>query len=103
MVMIQPTLYYDDVPQQYFNWGVSKYNEEFAAFKMRSIIYLILIFETQTLSHRKIQYSYENKPNNKKVFLRERKRHTACCVVTTPSVVLTGYPPVLTWLGGYLT
>ena len=44
---------------------------------------------------------------NKKVLLRERKRHTACHVVSTPSVVLTGYPPpadyplpLLTWLGG---
>ena len=32
----------------------------------------------------------------KKVLLRERKRHTACRVVNTPSVVLTGYP-----LAGY--
>ena len=30
---------------------------------------------------------------NKKVFLRERKRHTGHRVVSTPSVVLTGYPP----------
>ena len=30
---------------------------------------------------------------NKKVLLRERKRHTARRVVTTPFVVLTGYPP----------
>ena len=30
---------------------------------------------------------------NKKVLLRERKRHTTCRVVTTPSVVLTGCPP----------
>ena len=37
---------------------------------------------------------------NKKVLLRERKRHTAHRVVSTPSVVLTGYPPpVLTWQG----
>ena len=67
---------------------------------------------------------------NKKVLLRERKRHTARRVVSTPSVVLPGYPPppggvpdqgtppggvpdpgtppggYLTWvppLGGYLT
>ena len=40
---------------------------------------------------------------NKKVLLRERKRHTARRVVSTPSVVLTGYPPVLTWLEGYPT
>ena len=33
---------------------------------------------------------------NKKVLLRERKRHTARPVVSTPSVVLPGYPP-----GGY--
>ena len=29
---------------------------------------------------------------NKKVLLRECKRHTARCVVSTPFVVLTGYP-----------
>ena len=40
---------------------------------------------------------------DKKVLLRERKRHTARRVVSTPSVVLTGYPPpVLTWWGGTL-
>ena len=37
---------------------------------------------------------------NKKVLLRECKRHTARRVVSTPSVVLTGYPPLLTWQGG---
>ena len=31
--------------------------------------------------------------DNKKVLLRERKRHTARRVVSTPSVVLPGYPP----------
>ena len=31
--------------------------------------------------------------NNKKVLLRERKRHTACRVASTPYVVLPGYPP----------
>ena len=36
----------------------------------------------------------------KKVLLLERKRHTARHVVSTPSVVLTGVPPILTWLGG---
>ena len=35
---------------------------------------------------------------NKKV-LRERKRHTARRVVSTPSVVLTGYPPPQSWPG----
>ena len=30
---------------------------------------------------------------NKKVLLRERKRHTARRVTSTPYVVLTGYPP----------
>ena len=34
---------------------------------------------------------------NKKVLLRERKRHTTRRVVSTPSVVLPGYPPQ----GGY--
>ena len=40
---------------------------------------------------------------NKKVLLRERKRHTARRVVSTFSLVLTGYPPILTWPrgGGY--
>ena len=33
---------------------------------------------------------------NKKVLLRERKRHTARRVASTPYVVLTGYPPTLT-------
>ena len=32
------------------------------------------------------------RPKNKKVLLRERKRHTARRVVSTPSVVLPGYP-----------
>ena len=52
--------------------------------------------------------------HNKKVLLRERKRHTARRVASTPYVVLTwvppcqgtppaGYPPILTWSGGYLT
>ena len=36
----------------------------------------------------------------KKVLLCERKRHTARRVLSTPSVVLPGYPPVLTWLVG---
>ena len=39
---------------------------------------------------------------NKKVLLRERKRYTACRVVSTPSVVLTGYPVAgypLSWPG----
>ena len=50
--------------------------------------------------------SFENLKSHKKVLLRERKRHTARRVVSTPSVVLTGYPspagypPVLTWPGG---
>ena len=46
--------------------------------------------------------------NNKKVLVRERKRHTASRVASTPYVVLTGYPPdrvppVLTWPGGVPT
>ena len=36
---------------------------------------------------------YRTHMNNKKVLLHERKRHTARRVVSTPSVVLTGYPP----------
>ena len=34
-----------------------------------------------------------NHAENKKVLLRERKRHTARRVVSTPSVILPGYPP----------
>ena len=37
---------------------------------------------------------------NKKVLLRECKRHTARRVVNTPSVVLTGYPPHPDLAGG---
>ena len=37
---------------------------------------------------------------NKRVLLRERKRHTACRVESTPSVVLTGYPPHPDLAGG---
>ena len=40
--------------------------------------------------------------NNKKVLLRERKRHTTCHVLSTPSVVTPGYPPILTWGGTLL-
>ena len=43
------------------------------------------------------QTSWKNITFNKKVLLRERKRHTARCVANTPYVVLTGYPP----RGGY--
>ena len=38
--------------------------------------------------------------HNKTVLLRERKRHTARRVVSTPSVVLTGYPPHPDLAGG---
>ena len=45
---------------------------------------------------------------NKKVLLRERKRHTARCALSTPYVVLPGYPSQQgtppSWPGGgYLT
>ena len=36
---------------------------------------------------------------NKKVFLRERKRHTARRLLSTPSIVLPGSPPLLTYGG----
>ena len=55
-----------------------------------------------------IRVTFDNS-DHKKVLLRERKRHTARRVVSTPSVVLpgypppAGYPPILTWPGGYLT
>ena len=57
--------------------------------------YLILLLNINTI--------------NKKVLLRERKRHTARRVASTPYVVLTGYPPpagyppILTWPGGVPT
>ena len=39
--------------------------------------------------------------DNKKVLLRERKRHTVHRVTSTPSVVLAGgTSPILTWPGG---
>ena len=40
---------------------------------------------------------------NKKVLLRERKRHTTHHVASTPYVVLTGYPPCPDLAGGYPT
>ena len=58
----------------------------------------VLPFHTKMLRAR--DHSQSNV--NKKVLLRERKRHTACRVVSTPSVVLW-VPPVLTWPGGYPT
>ena len=39
--------------------------------------------------------------SNKKVLLCERKRHTARRVVSTPYVVLTGYPPCPDLVRGY--
>ena len=42
---------------------------------------------------KKFQLSLAINTCNKKVLLRERKRHTACRVASTPYVVLTGYPP----------
>ena len=39
------------------------------------------------------RFFYQNSFFNKKVLLRERKRHTARRVASTPYVVLTGYPP----------
>ena len=43
-------------------------------------------------------FTCSNQNVNKKVLLRERKRHTARRVASTPYVVLTGYPP--SWPGG---
>ena len=40
---------------------------------------------------------------NKKVLMRERKRHTARHVASTPYVVLTGYPPCPDLAGGVPT
>ena len=53
-------------------------------------------FAVQTQNFRILKHkstSEQNPENNKKVLLRERKRHTACRVASTPYVVLTGYPP----------
>ena len=49
-----------------------------------SRIYLPTLFSKRICSFTKV---------NKKVLLRERKRHTARRVASTPYVVLTGYPP----------
>ena len=56
------------------------------------VLYLVVI----QLDHKCIS-EIEIIISNKKVLLRERKRHTARRVVSTPSVVLPGYPP----RGGY--
>ena len=40
-----------------------------------------------------LNYFWSENTPNKKVLLRERKRHTARRVASTPYVVLTGYPP----------
>ena len=51
-------------------------------------------FSSSEVNNIKPNMSYSfNAKLNKKVLLRERKRHTARRVVSTPSVVLTGYPP----------
>ena len=49
--------------------------------------------------------AHPKKASNKKVLLLECKRHTARRVVSTPSVVLLGYPPPpnLTWPEGWHT
>ena len=52
-------------------------------FSLRIVIILIYLYELFTWQ----RYT------NKKVLLRERKRHTARCVANTPYVVLIGYPP----------
>ena len=62
-----------------------------------------ILFKTKASSFKSKTKHTTNviKEDNEKVLLRERKRHTARRVESTPSVVLTGYPPpVLTWLGG---
>ena len=46
------------------------------------------LFNLATFSAFKRKYIWD-----KKVLLRERQRHTARRVVSTPSIVLTGYPP----------
>ena len=52
-----------------------------------------------------IEHNWYNFPWNKKVLLRECKRHTARRVASTPYVVLTWVPPLArsAWGGGYLT
>ena len=57
--------------------------------KFNQIYFYIVFFK------RMVTYSFRSSKIifNKKVLLRERKRHTARRVVSTPSVVLPGYPP----------
>ena len=61
---------------------------------------LVFIFKRNPTKMLRLRILCLRKKNpNKKILLRERKRHTAHCVVSTPSVVLTGYPLHLP--GGY--
>ena len=55
---------------------------------------------THTHAEIAILLDTEHEIKYKQVLLRERKRHTARRVASTPYVVLTGYPPILTWPGG---
>ena len=59
------------------------------------IIFLISLHKCISLFLSKVRNRQlvNEKFKHKKVLLRERKRHTARRVVSTPSVVLTGYPP----------
>ena len=59
--------------------------------------------QAQQISGLFLSMKPRNNYKNKKVLLHEHKRHTACHVASTPYVVLTGYPPILTWPGGYVT
>ena len=58
------------------------------------LVVVVACYETGGIIHPPL--SGEKEIKNKKVLLRERKRHTARRVASTPYVVLTGYPP---WQG----
>ena len=65
------------------------------------LFFFLLVFHWNFLersrSYKGQSIQSQGKIKNKKVLLRECKRHTAHRVVSTPSVVLTGYPP--SWPG----
>ena len=60
---------------------------------MENQYFALVIFSHDTAAGSIDQFQCLITFQNKKVLLRERKRHTARRVVSTPSVVLPGYPP----------
>ena len=55
------------------------------------VLYVLIVWSSDR--HPSPQARSSKNRGNKKVLLRERKRHTARCVANTPYVVLTWFPP----------